>query len=415
MSRSEKLSTDPYKGVRDFYPEDQFIQSYIKAVWRKTVESFGYQAYDASILEPTELYKAKSGEEIVNEQTYSFKDRGERDVTLRPEMTPTVARMVAAKRRELKYPLRWFSIPNLFRYERPQRGRLREHWQLNCDIFGVPGIEAEIEMISIAYQIMKNFGISDDKFEVRINSRTILDAEFAKLGLSEEKSHALKKLLDKKHKVKNFDEEAEKILGKKISIEIKPDDVLNDIISKLALRGITNVVFDQDLVRGFDYYTGMVFEVYDLHPDNNRALFGGGRYDNLLSIFDAEPVPTVGFGMGDVTMRDVLMTYGLLPEYRSSTDIAVLPFEEQYFEAADKVASALREMDVNVSVDYSNKKIGDKIGKADKEKVTYVIVIGEEEAKSEKYKLKELSTKEEFEGSVEEIAHHLSCDCCEDK
>ena len=134
---NKKLSLEPYKGTRDFYPREQFIQDYIFGVWKKVVESYGYLAYDASILEETELYKAKSGEEIINEQTYSFTDRGGREVTIRPEMTPTVARMVAAKRRELVFPLRWYSIPNLFRYERPQRGRLREHWQLNVDMFGV--------------------------------------------------------------------------------------------------------------------------------------------------------------------------------------------------------------------------------------------------------------------------------------
>ena len=149
MSETKKLSLEPYKGTRDFYPKEQFIQNYIFGVWRKVAQSFGYLEYNASLLEEAALYKAKSGEEIINQQTYTFTDRGDREVTIRPEMTPTVARMVAQKRRELSFPLRWFSIPNLFRYERPQRGRLREHWQLNVDLFGVETVEADIEMIKV--------------------------------------------------------------------------------------------------------------------------------------------------------------------------------------------------------------------------------------------------------------------------
>src|SRR5574343_1388711 len=164
MAKNTSLSTESYKGVRDCYPEDMAVQNYIFSTWKKVVERFGYSEYNASILEPAELYRAKTGEEIVNEQTYTFKDRGDREVTLRPEMTPSVARMVAAKRRELGFPLRWCSIPNLFRYEQPQRGRLREHWQLNVDIFGVFDLWAEVEVINVAFDLMKKFGASEKDF-----------------------------------------------------------------------------------------------------------------------------------------------------------------------------------------------------------------------------------------------------------
>ena len=183
----KKLSLEPYKGTRDFYPEDQFVQNYIFSVWRKVAESYGYLEYGASILEETDLYRAKSGEEIISEQTYSFKDRGDRDVTIRPEMTPTVARMVAQKRRELNFPLRWYSIPNLFRYERPQRGRLREHWQFNADIFGIDSVEADVEIISLAYDIMKAFGAKDENFIIRLNNRRALTKVFSELGLNDGK------------------------------------------------------------------------------------------------------------------------------------------------------------------------------------------------------------------------------------
>src|SRR3989338_2873050 len=168
------LSTQPYRGARDFYPEDKRIQKYLFSVMRKTVEGFGYQEYDAPVVEPLELYAAKTSEEIVNSQTYSFTDRGGRNVTLRPEMTPTVARMVAARRQELAYPLRWYSIPNIWRYERPQAGRLREHWQLNVDLFGLAGLEGDHEIILITDTIMQAYGAKRETYETRISSRLLL-------------------------------------------------------------------------------------------------------------------------------------------------------------------------------------------------------------------------------------------------
>lgn len=250
-----KLGTDPYKGVRDFYPEDMAIQNYIFNTWRKVAEQFGYIEYSASPLEPTEIYTEKSGLEIVNEQTFTFTDRGDRSVTLRPEMTPTLARMVAARRRNLKFPLRWYSIPNLFRYERPQRGRKREHWQLNCDLMGLVGVEADKEIVSLAYAVMKELGAKDSDFEVRINNSDI--DTFKEIG--------------------------------------------------------PNFVSDPSLTRGQTYYTGMVFEIFDTDKENTRSLAGGGRYDDLLELFDVESIPAVGFGMGDITIRDFLETHKLGP------------------------------------------------------------------------------------------------------
>ena len=402
MERNKKIETTPYKGVRDFYPEDMAIEKYIFEIWRKTAESFGYVEYGASILEPTELYKAKSGEEIVNDQTYSFKDRGDREVNLRPEMTPTVARMVAGKRRELKFPLRWYSIPNLFRYERPQRGRLREHFQLNCDIFGVDGIEAEVEMLSLSYQIMKNFGLKDEQFEIKINSRGLLIETLAKQGIPLEKITDVIRLIDKKNKLKDFDEQYKTLTGKDFNLTLSANTKIDSLISRLADKGI-QIVFDPALARGFDYYTDIVFEIYDKNPANPRALFGGGRYDNLLDIFGEEKIPAVGFGMGDVTIRDVLETYNLLPKYKATTQVAILPFTPNFNDEAEKIASEFRNNNINVAVDYSDKKIGDRISKADKENIFYVLVVGEEETKSKKYKLKQLATKEETEINFADI------------
>ncbi len=282
-----KLDTAPYKGVRDFYPEDMAIQNYIFDTWRKTAERLGYAEYSASILEPAELYKGKTSEEIVNDQTFSFTDRGGREVILRPEMTPTLARMVAAQRKSLKFPLRWFSIPNVFRYERPQRGRRREHWQLNCDLLGIAGIEADVEIISLAHAIMKAFGAENKDFEIRINSRKALPE-----GVSMETIRKIDK-------------------GEEIGIEVHETDEIRSVLDLLEKKAIKNARFDPKIVRGFDYYTGIVFEVFDTNPDNPRSLFGGGRYDNLLEIFDVDPIPAVGFGMGDITLKDFLETHKL--------------------------------------------------------------------------------------------------------
>lgn len=399
-----KLDTGPYKGVRDFFPKDQAIQNHIFSTWRKTLESYGYEEYSASILEPAELYRAKTGEEIVNEQTYTFKDRGDREVTLRPEMTPTVARMVAARRRELGFPLRWYSIPNLFRYEAPQRGRLREHWQLNTDIFGLENIQAEIEIITIAHAIMKNFGASEQDFEIRINDLKATEEYLLKEGVPENRLNDARRLIDKKNKITNFDEEMEKIAGKKITLDIEPTQNIIKILDTLRERGVHNIRFEPTLARGFDYYTGTVFEVFDTDPKNPRSLFGGGRYNELLSLFGNDTVPAVGFGSGDVTMRDFLETHNLLPQTLSSTHLYIALLSNEYAEDAESLARILREDDVNVAIDWSERKLGDQIKTADKHGIPYVLIFGENEAKSKMFSVKNLNTGDEKEVRASEIA-----------
>jgi histidyl-tRNA synthetase len=395
--KTKKLSTEPYKGVRDFYPVDMAIQNYIFDTWKKTVESFGYEEYGASVLEPADMYKAKSGDEIVNEQTYTFIDRGEREVTLRPEMTPTLARMVAAKKRELVFPLRWYSIPNLFRYEQPQRGRVREHWQLNVDLFGVDSIEADVEVISLAYKVMKNFGAKDEDFEIRVNSREILEKIFeGKLKNEGDLSKAIR-ILDRREKMKpdEFDTAMKELTTSPVDLSISPDEEINKILVNLKKLGITNVRFDSTLARGFDYYTGMVFEIYDINPENRRALFGGGRYDDLTSLFGGDNIPAVGFGMGDVTIRDFLETRNLLPKIKAPADYYICVMSQAEVAFAEKTAEDLRTKGFRVAIDFTYKKIGDQIKSADKRGIPNVIVIGPEEAKSGKVKVKNLKTGEE--------------------
>lgn len=412
MSKNtSNLSTEPYKGVRDFYPEEMAKQKYIFGIWRSVVERYGYVEYNASILEPAELYKAKSGEEIINEQTYTFTDRGDREVTLRPEMTPTVARMIAGQRRELGFPARWYSIPNLFRYERPQRGRGREHWQLNVDSFGLPGKEAEIEGINIAYDIMKAFGATDSDFVIKISSRKLMNSIFNNwYELDEQKSIALQKLIDKKSKMaaEIFAGEAEKIVGAPFEFlnmsETSEDyqeamafpeirqakEELDAVIAILKKKGISNVEYDETLIRGFDYYTGIVFEVFDTNPLNNRSLFGGGRYDDLLALFGGDKVPAFGFGMGDMTIADFLETRNLLPAYKSTADVMICVIDESATEYADQIATNLRKDSVNVAVNYSYKSSGDQIKSAIKQSIPHAIIIGEKEVASKSYQIKKL-------------------------
>jgi len=403
--KAKKLSTESYKGVRDFYPEDMFIQNHIFSTWKKVTESFGYAEYSASILEPTELYRSKTSEEIVNEQTYTFKDRGDRDVTLRPEMTPTVARMVAGRRRELGFPLRWYSIPNVFRYEQPQRGRLREHWQLNADIFGAEGADADIEIITLTYNIMKAFGAKDEDFVIKINNRKVFEDLATKHGLTAEKKTQLLRIMDKKDKLppKEFQQKLDDLIEWNFDQATSESPDVAEVRLRLAKQGIKNVVFDISIARGFEYYTGTVFEVFDTNPENKRSLFGGGRYDNLTAHFGGDSIPAVGFGMGDVTIRDFLLTHNLLPDYKSTAHIFIATIGDVN-DFALETAKKLREQNINVEVNVGDKKLGDQIKLADKHKIPFVLTLGEDEVKNKTFPVKNLASGEETKcSSVDEV------------
>lgn len=423
----KELSTEPYKGVRDFFPEDMSVEKHIFAIWRKIAEQYGYEEYGASVLEPAELYRAKTGEEIVNEQTYTFKDRGDREVTLRPEMTPTLARMVAAKKRELSFPLRWYSIPNLFRYEQPQRGRTREHWQLNVDIFGVASFEADVEIISLAHKIMTSFGAKETDFEIRINDLQLMNDWFEKnYGITDPIAKKdIIKILDRKRKITE-EEFKEKIIKTPISkerfeqfrqeLDLDIESFVNllnaevnnlrIILIKNALNelGINNVVFDQTITRGFDYYTGLVFEIFDTNKENRRSLFGGGRYDNLTSLFNNDKIPAVGFGVGDVTFKDFLDTHALLPPKKTSIDFKICVIGQAQAGFAMKVADILRTNGFNACVDLSFKKLGEQISDANKKMIANIIVIGEDEQKSGSFQIKSLSSGKETPSSLDQLA-----------
>lgn len=423
------LSTQPYKGARDFYPEDKRLQKYLFNSIRKTVERYGYEEYDAPILESLDLYLAKTGEEIVNEQTYAFQDRGGRNVVIRPEMTPTVSRMVAARRQQLAYPVRWYSIPNLWRYERPQRGRLREHWQLNVDVFGLATLQAELEIITLANQIFRDFGAKPDMYEIRLNSRVFMDHVLREyLGLSEVESHSIAKLIDRMHKLESsvFVAQADAVLTpsqRESGTVEKLLDILHarrftalpaelrnhaslqglrQLMEQLLAAGIKNAVFDVTLMRGFDYYTDIVFEIFDTHPDNNRSMMGGGRYDGLVGLFGVEPVPTVGFGLGDATLANFLETHHLVPILEPETQLYVAVVGD-VVEAAQQPIAELREMGLNVAVGAYGRKLGDYFKLAEKQGIANVLIIGEQELADGQYTIKNLQTGSEERHSLQRI------------
>lgn len=401
-------STEPYKGVRDFYPADWARMNAMFSRIRETLALWGYEEYNASPLERSELYEAKTSEEIVNEQTYTFTDRGDRRVTLRPEMTPTLARMVAAKRRELAYPLRWFSIGNRFRYERPQKGRLREFYQADIDLVGLPEGEADIELARLASTILKSFGAEENDFVIRMNSRPLLNAACAAAGLEGEGMRAYLRLLDKKAKMdpETFAAASREICAKDplaiiddagsdptVAVEKRR---LLDRIETLAARGVGNVVFDSSITRGFDYYTGMVFEVYDTDPMNPRALFGGGRYDGLVALFGGDPIPAVGFALGDVTLADFLETHNLLPNpHESKPQLYLGTPTPSDIPAAQAFAKTLRAQGGRVFVNLTERALGDQIKDAVKRHIPLFVAYGANEISNQTVRMKILATGEE--------------------
>lgn len=434
------LSSKPYKGTRDYYPAEKRVQNYIFNKWRKVAHGFGYEEYGAPILEPIEVYEAKSGQELVGEQTYVFTDRGDRRVAIRPEMTPTISRMVAARRQELAYPARLFSIANFMRYERPQRGREREFWQLNVDLFGADGVQADAEIITMGAEFLKTFGAKDDMYVIKVNNRKVINFMMSEyLELDAVQSQLMIKLFDRKNKISNeaFRDQAIEIFGDdkakeglakiadllsatdmtELPSQIRANEAVKEVqelFQLLAQAGVKNATFDITLMRGLDYYTGTVFEFFDMHPDNNRALFGGGRYDGLVGLFGAEPISAVGMAPG-LTMTELfLKSHGLLPELPSATEVYVVVLGESQVGAA-KLAAELRAEGVNTELDITGRKLDKQLKTAIKKGIPYILFVGEDELHKEVYTLKDTASTEEQKLSMERVIstvkdrrHHIS-------
>ena len=430
MTTMTSLSTQSYKGTRDWYPEDKRVQNYIFETWAATCRRFGYEEYATPLLEPIEVYAAKTGQEIVGEQTYRFTDRGDREVAIRPEMTPSVSRMVAARRQEMAYPARLFSIAQFMRYERPQRGREREFWQLNADIFGAENTHADAEIIELGVEIMKQLGATSDMYTIKINDRRVINAIMHEyLSLDAVQSELMVKLLDRRAKIsaEQFRDQAIEIFGvdvapaglKKVSdllmaksIDDLPKIItdhesfanVREVISTLDTNGIKNLKFDATLMRGFDYYTGTVFEFFDHDPENNRSMFGGGRYDGLVGLFGTEPLSAVGIAPGLTTTELFLRSHSLLPEFlQTSTSEVYVDVLGSAVEGATKLAAKLREEGVNTELDFTGRKLDKQIKTAVKKHIPFMIFVGEEELAKEQYNFKDVAKAEEQSLSFERI------------
>lgn len=413
------LNKKPYRGCRDFFPESMRIREYLFSNMKYSAELFGYEPYDGPLLEEVELYKAKSGEELINDQIYSFTDRGERFVAIRPEMTPTLARMVANIHKQESKPIRWYSIPNLMRYEKPQRGRVREHWQFNVDIFGAPQSQGEIEILSLIKKFLCSFGADQSMFSIRVNDRVIVDHLMNNLlKLDEESSYKLYKIIDRASKVtsEKLDEMIDSVISSQDSkkllktyLSLQSFDELEsfinsheipakpflDIIKKAQELELSEYLqYDPAIVRGLDYYTGLVFEIFDKHPDNNRAIAGGGAYANLLKIFNEDPLPGIGFGLGDVTLKDFLESHGLLGDFsKKQTDLFVVTTEESLELDAIKLSNNLREMGLKIETHLEKIKFN-KIFKVAEQKGFSKVAIVENKDDQIQVQVKDLESRD---------------------
>ncbi len=429
---SEKLSTQPYKGTRDFYPDEMRLRNWFFGVIRQVLEASAFEEYNGPMLESLDLYAAKSGEEIANEQTYNFTDRAERRLAIRPEMTPTVARMVAGKMGELNFPLRWFSLPNMYRYEKPQRGRLREFWQVNVDIFGCDTYEADLECIASAIRLLRAFGADESMFTVHINNRRFFnDAVSSIANTDAEGCRKISKVIDKRNKIpaevyvrelENLGMNTEQIerLNALYSATIEeacavcPDSIgsqeLLQLFEMLRKTGLDRFCsFDFGIIRGLDYYTGTVFEVYDNAPENNRAMFGGGRYDNLVGLFvNNAKISGVGYGLGDVTLENFLTTHKLVPEtFGAARRVLITRFADVPYEHYMMLLDKLHEAGITASIYLGTKKFGKQIDYAVKGGYTHTVTVGGDEYQKSTLRLKNLATREEVECDLAEAIANL--------
>jgi histidyl-tRNA synthetase len=405
-------------GFRDFYPADLALREHIFRTWRQVAARYGFEEYDGPPLEPLELYTAKSGEEIVG-QLYSFTDKGGREVALRPEMTPTLARMVAARANGLKKPIRWFSIPQLFRYERQQRGRLREHFQLNCDLIGESGPLADAEIIGLAIDAVRAFGLGPQDVRVRLSDRRLLLALLEGLRVSEAQVPVVYQVLDK---IRRTPEEIsatrlagagvpgatiERLLGL-VRARSWPDlhglgggldralvrgDPIRQTLEALGAMGFGEYLdLDLGIVRGLAYYTGIVFELFDARGEL-RAICGGGRYDNLLQSLGGVDLPALGFGMGDVVLGELLRDRGLLPETASSIDVFLAAITQDDLPHVLGLARELRDAGLRVEYALAPQAVGKQLKLADARSARLAVVVGPDDRARGEVMVKDLRGK----------------------
>ncbi|MFS8637819.1 MAG: histidine--tRNA ligase [Gemmatimonadota bacterium] len=417
-------------GFRDFYPADFAVRAYIMGVWREVARRYGFEEYDGPPLEPLELYIEKSGEEIVH-QLYNFVDKGGREVALRPEMTPTLARMVGARAAGMRKPIRWFSIPQLFRYERTQRGRLREHFQWNVDIIGEDDILADAEVLAVALDALRLFGLGADDVVARVSDRRLLERLLLHAGVPADQLPAAYAVIDKLGR----EEEARtrEKLHKEVGLAAAAVDEVFHIFEHRSfdalaraydgVQGVAEelarleryfehldamglgafVVFDPTIVRGLAYYTGTVFEIFD-RAGRFRAICGGGRYDNLLRAVSGVDLPALGFGMGDVVLTEILTERHLLPPLEPRLDYYIVTVTEAERAPMLQVARRLREAGHSVAYALHPSGVGRQFKDADARGAERVIVLGPDEIARGIAVVREMSTGEERRVPLDELA-----------
>jgi len=415
-------------GFRDFFPEELSSRRHIFSAWRRVCERYGFSEYDGPPLEPLELYTRKSGDDIVG-QLYEFEDKGGRPVALRPEMTPTFARMIALRAAALPKPIRWFSIPQLFRYERPQRGRLREHFQLNMDIVGETNFLADAEIIAAGIDALRELGLNKSHIRVRVSDRRLMVSLLDAIGVTGANHHAVFNTLDRLDK-RPVDEIAKELRGivsdgevagrilelteRSISqlkdefadheSVVKAADDLVGVLKCLEKSGLGGYAeFDASLVRGLAYYTGTVFEIWE-REGQLRAICGGGRYDDLLQALGGVDLPAVGFGMGDVVLSELLKEHRLMPAEVGRVDDYIVCVSEEERATALHVAHSLRDSGRRVAQDLQSRKVARQLKAANQVGAERAIILGSEELSRGMVLVKDLESGEEQEVPLDSLA-----------
>ena len=403
-------------GFRDFLPDDCSVRNYIFSRWREVARHYGFIEWDGPILEPTELYKKKSGVEIVD-QLFNFTDKGEREVAMRPELTPTLARVVAAREREFKKPLKWFSVGQFFRYEKQQRGRLREHFQLNCDIIGEANLTADIELVALCIDVLRGFGFTEKDFVVRISDRDFWTDFLRQKDVSPDQWDELLQAIDKSGREPR-EKTAEKLgkLADPIFANLNSggkSEKLDKLVDGLRARGLADFIsIDVGIVRGLAYYTGIVFEVFD-RPGKFRAIAGGGRYDNLIAQLSdgAVSMSALGFAMGDVVLGELINeTAHVRQKVKEAMgadrkiDIYIVIAKDQRRDDALKQIQQLRERGYRVDYPLTIEKVGKQFQTAEQLGARVAVLFGDEWPQA---KVKNLATREESVVHHTEILAHL--------
>lgn len=400
----------PVKGTREFYPEQMALRNFIYEKVRAASQVFGYQEWDGPFIEPIDLYAAKSGEELVKKQSFTFTDRGGDFVTLRPELTPSLARMIAARQGELTFPVRWWSFGPFWRYEQPQKGRSREFFQWNIDMLGVSSPEADAELIAVAATFLRSVGLTSGQATIFVNNRRLMDSEFDVLGIPPEKRMDISNLVDRRTKMEpaKWDEyaadlglNAPQLAGLKNILADKDlwkkNDELVRLFAALDALGVRDYVqFDPNIMRGLLYYTGTVFEAFETSGSLKRAILGGGRYDNLLADVGGQPLSGVGFAMGDVVAGIILKELGLAPEFiPSPANVLVTIFQPDLLAESLSLAASLRAGGVNVLCYPEPAKLQKQFKFADKMRVKVALTVGPDEAVNGQVAVKNLVSGEQ--------------------